>query len=61
MLSGLSNVSRIENFGPNGSRMVIRNFRAGIDDGVYRCFATRRNYYNGREETIYVQVRVVGA
>ncbi|XP_059089635.1 uncharacterized protein LOC131885577 [Tigriopus californicus] len=52
----------VENWGENGSRLIIRDYRPVEDDGVYRCFATRYRpgrYIGGRDkDTIYMEIDV---
>ena len=35
----------VQSLGPNSSSLVIRDYQSGLDDGIYRCFATRRNSF----------------
>jgi len=37
---------------------VIRDYQSGLDDGIYRCFATRRNSFGSGTETVYVETEV---
>ena len=32
---------RVDSIGGHGSRLTVRDYRATLDNGVYRCFAER--------------------
>ena len=38
---------RVDSIGGHGSRLTVRDYRATVDNGVYRCFAER--YDSDRE------------
>lgn len=46
----------IRSIDPNCSVLIVRDFNPLIDDGVYRCFATRNGY--GGSDTVYVETEV---
>ena len=50
----------IESLGDNRSRLIIFDYDPYIDDGIYRCFATRliRDTYGRGKESVYVEVDV---
>ena len=39
---------RVDSIGGHGSRLIVKDYRATVDNGVYRCFAER--YDDDREE-----------
>ena len=46
----------IRDVDPNCSILTVRDFNPLIDEGVYRCFATRQG--NGGPKTVYVETEV---
>ena len=48
----------VKNLGPNSSILIIRDYQSHLDDGIYRCFATRSNPYGSGTETVYIQTEV---
>ena len=48
----------VKSLGPNTSTLIIRDYQSHLDDGIYRCFATRRNPYGSGTETVYIETEV---
>ena len=56
---------RVDNIGRHGSRLVLRDYDALSDDGVYRCFTTRSrdhgltdSYGHAAKETVFMEIDV---
>ena len=41
---------RVDSIGGHGSRLTVRDYRATVDNGVYRCFAERYDSDRDGEE-----------
>ncbi len=52
---------RVDSIGAHGSRLIVRDYRATVDNGVYRCFTSRydsESYAIGATETIFMEIDV---
>ena len=51
----------MDSIGAHGSRLIVKDYRSSVDNGVYRCFTTRYDgdsYAIGDTETIFMEIDV---